>query len=707
MRASPSGPSWLAVVALQATAIASRPVRDAVAAQGPKEPSPTSCVSISSSGTNEWCQTNCKVGVCPKGVCKCGDAFVTLKHTGCDLEAQGCIDTGNEAFPDCRTCAAHMEQCMVVPQLNKDLTIKTVTAEMCVEQVSKTADGCGDCNSKDGKLAFKTRVGEAASEGDNWRGESTTTGSSWRDVKVKAKADACDLEVQGCIDTGNNAAQDCRTCAAHMELCIISPKVDENGVVQVVTADDCVEQVAAQAKACSTCNTTDAKKAFRFRIGDSMANNAGVAAAAEHAATATNSAVTAANAAAAAAAANRSAATVDNATRAADEIFEEAAKAHNDEVQAKAGAFEDAMEAAGGRGFLRPPPPAPPFNANICDFDTKGCIAMGPTADCRTCAAHITNCMATTHRDANNTILESKVESCVTEVAIRAEGCAKCGNADSIEAYKFKVGAMPSPPSLPPMPPPPTPPPLPPPLPPSPPPPPPTPPPPSPSPTPPPKSSATKAAEEYAKLDRWWGVLKQQRKMMEELSHQAHDKRTQAEEDYRAARDAVDALKKAHTTGDALAQARAWVTEAMDKVRDLKIKDAEAKIKADGARDSEVKALEARNLQKQVAEEAAQQAEEGLTDTEIAAKKAAAKEAEAHGVTSKDIDEEMKRKADEEEKRAAERAREQAREERRRADEAAARAKDIDTARAEEEKRKSKATTEQDEEPQALLYRTL
>ena len=98
MRASPSGPSWLAVVALQATAIASRPVRDAVAAQGPKEPSSKSCVSISSSDTDEWCQTNCKVGVCPKGVCKYGNEFVTLKHTGCDLEAQGCIETPIVAF---------------------------------------------------------------------------------------------------------------------------------------------------------------------------------------------------------------------------------------------------------------------------------------------------------------------------------------------------------------------------------------------------------------------------------------------------------------------------------------------------------------------------------------------------------------------------------------------------------------------------------
>merc|ERR1719375_2156744 len=107
----------------------------------------------------------------------------------------------------------------------------------------------------------------------------------------------------------------------------------------------------------------------------------------------------------------------------------------------------------------------------------------------------------------------------MTEVAIRADGCAKCGNADSMEAYKRKVGAPPPPPS-----------------------------------SPPPKSQYDQAVAEYTKLERYWRALKQQLTDREAIGEQAKADRAKAEDDLEFARGAVKALDKASASDQSKAK---------------------------------------------------------------------------------------------------------------------------------------------------------
>ena len=403
----------------------------------------------------------------------------------------------------------------------------------------------------------------------------------------------CDMEAEGCIMTENNAAEDCRTCVAHVSVCMTTPVLDEDQNVKVITLDDCVDRIADKADGCSTCNTPESKIAFKVRVGATVAASAGAAAAANSAADAANKAQakdTVKKAAASSAKADESAI---KATRDADEHWESATKT-----------FEDA--AAGREGGVTAP--SPPPNANVCDFEVRGCIPMGPTEDCRSCTAHITNCLLTQHKDENNVVIKVGVETCMTEVAIRADGCAKCGNADSMNVYKKKVGAMPPPPSPPP------PPPLPPPLPPSPPPLPLPPPVPSPPPLPPPKSEVERAVEESAKLQRYWKALKQQRTDREAIETQAADDKAKAEADLEFANGAVQALDKASDADQA--KARALLGMAEKKFSAAKTAEAEANVQAGAAAESEQKALATMKKQKVIEDTLKMAERKGFTEME-------------------------------------------------------------------------------------------
>ena len=552
--------------------------------------------------------------------------------TVCDLEAEGCVaSVGNVDLQDCRTCAAHMELCMVTPHFDDTSQIKVVTADECVEQVADQAGGCSACKTPKGKQAFKARVGDVAN-GDQ------STAAAANKIKVassrKKNSTVCDLEATGCIQVGT--AEDCRTCAAHMELCMHTQSLDENLVVKVVTADDCVVQVANLAEPCSACKTPKGKQEFRTRLGDVAIATAGAAASATNAASATHDAVAAGGDAAAKAAAAHASETVANATRAADDIFEESSKASSDAMAAKVEAADAAQVAAEAEAEASGPtgkiPPSPPPNAKVCDFERSGCIAMGSTSDCRPCSAHISSCMMTDHRDSSDNLLEQLVDDCALEVAVRAEGCEKCANDDSIMAYKRRVGMMPSPPQTPPLPPPPSPTPLLPPSPPSLPPPQPSPPTPLPPPLPPPKSMADKAAEEYSKLDRYWRALKQQGLDKQELASQAHQERVKMVEDLQGAEEALRALRAAKAPADMLSPAADWAEEARTKLRAAKIAEEEAQVQAAEAKQSAVRAFDARKQGKADADAAAQLESQGITEAEAASKMAKQIEDEAHGL---------------------------------------------------------------------------
>ena len=528
--------------------------------------------------------------------------------TVCDLEATGCISViGNAAAEDCRTCAAHMELCMVILQLDETFQVKVVTADDCVVQVADQAGGCSACKTPKGKQAFKARVGDVANAASN-----------------KKNSAQCDLEATGCIKSGGT--ENCRTCAAHMELCMHTQSLDENLLVKVVTADDCVEQVADQVEPCSACKTPKGKEAFRTRLGDVATASAGADASAHNAASATHDAVVAGGDADAQAAAERAAAQVANASRAAADGWSKASKKSSDAMTVKVGESDAAAAVANHI------PPSPPPNANVCDFDKTGCIALGYTSDCRACSVHIANCMITAHLDSSDNVLLMQVDDCAAEVAIRAEGCEKCGNEDSIMAYKRKAGVMPSPPQTPPPSPPPSPTPLQPPSPPSPPPPPPSPPPPSPPPLPPPKTTATKAAEEYTKLDRYWGALKQQALDKAELALRAQHGREKIEADLKAANDSLKALKAAHAPIETLSPAVDWAEEAETKLHAATIAEEEAQVQAAEAKQSARRAYDARKKGKADAKAAAELESQGITEVEAASKVAKQREDEAHGL---------------------------------------------------------------------------
>ena len=404
----------------------------------------------------------------------------------------------------------------------------------------------------------------------------------------------------------------------------------------MVTTDDCVVQVADQAGACSPCKSEEGKAAFRTRLGDVATASAGKAAAQTRAGIATHEAVIAADDAAEDIAAARASETVANATRAAMDGFEESSRASREAMDAREAEREAASATAEAAAAASGPfgriPPSPPPNPKVCDFQRSGCMTVGAVQDCRACSAHINNCMITGRRDAEGTPLDNGVEACAVEVAIRAAGCEKCGNTESIMAYKRQVGQMPSPPQTPPLPPPPSPPPLPPPNPPSLPPSPPPQPPPFPPPHPPPKSKAELAAEEYAKLDRYWRALKQQADEKEELAAQAHRERVTIMEELQGAEESLKALKAARAGEDMLTPANDWVEEVRAKLRAAKIADMEAQVQAAESKQSAVKALDARKKGKADADAAADLERLGITEAEAASTRAKQLEDAAHGL---------------------------------------------------------------------------
>ena len=125
---------------------------------------------------------------------------------------------------------------MDTPQLDEEKQVRVVLAGACVEQIASKAKGCSACKTPEGKQMFKARVDAAKAEAEQ---------SIERATSEKIDSTVCDLEAEGCVKNGD--LKDCRTCAGHMELCMVTPHLDEQMQVRAVTAEDCVVQVAEQA----------------------------------------------------------------------------------------------------------------------------------------------------------------------------------------------------------------------------------------------------------------------------------------------------------------------------------------------------------------------------------------------------------------------------------------------------------------------------
>ena len=140
------------------------------------------------------------------------------------------------------------------------------------------------------------------------------------------------------------------------------------------------------------------------------------------------------------------------------------------------------------------------------------------------------------------------------------------------------------------------------------------------------------AAEEYAKLDRYWRALKQQADEKAELAAQAHRERVEIMEELQGAEESLKALTAAKASDDMLSPASDWVEEVRGKVRAAKIADMEAQVQAAESRQSAVKALDARKRGKADADAAADLERRGITEAEAASTRAKQLEDAAHGL---------------------------------------------------------------------------
>jgi|TARA_B110001469_G_C9580479_1_gene287902 hypothetical protein len=198
------------------------------------------CVSVAPGTTDNWCQLTCAAQECPESLCKCGDNAKELKASKkaankANAAASGSAPVDEQKWDDAVTTNSSC------------ISIQSGTNDYWCQITCGTAGGCPDnmCKCGDEKA-----------------------------LKKKAKEDlimsqACDFEANGCISIGG-VMEDCRTCAAHFTGCMASPKVDENNMPQTPGIDECIDEVADQAKGCKECKTDESKAAWRLRVGDGM-----------------------------------------------------------------------------------------------------------------------------------------------------------------------------------------------------------------------------------------------------------------------------------------------------------------------------------------------------------------------------------------------------------------------------------------------------
>lgn len=78
--------------------------------------------------------------------------------------------------------------------------------------------------------------------------------------------------------------------------------------------------------------------------------------------------------------------------------------------------------------------------SKACDFDADGCIDKNGIKDCRTCALHFTDCMASPHLDDSGAPKIYSLDDCIDEISDLAKGCSECKSKDSKAAWRLRVG---------------------------------------------------------------------------------------------------------------------------------------------------------------------------------------------------------------------------------------------------------------------------
>ena len=122
-----------------------------------------SCLSVSGAH-DEWCQETCtSCETCPLSECRCGPeeaAEIALRvrdavHV-CDFEAMACGEKYANGVPSlCKSCADHINDCMVIPRIDEEGT-QIQPLDLCLQEVA-TQEKCRTCNTTESANAFKVR----------------------------------------------------------------------------------------------------------------------------------------------------------------------------------------------------------------------------------------------------------------------------------------------------------------------------------------------------------------------------------------------------------------------------------------------------------------------------------------------------------------------------------------------------------------------
>ena len=79
-------------------------------------------------------------------------------------------------------------------------------------------------------------------------------------------------------------------------------------------------------------------------------------------------------------------------------------------------------------------------SAAVTESTGRGCIDKNGVEDCRTCALHFADCVASPHTDDDGMPKILSVDECIDEVASAAKGCSKCKSKESKAAWRIRVG---------------------------------------------------------------------------------------------------------------------------------------------------------------------------------------------------------------------------------------------------------------------------
>jgi len=195
---------------------------------------PGKCKAVDNGPSDWYCDTVCtSVQACPEDLCMCGElpqnASETLQD---DTPIWECKD---EYFQDPEVKG--LDLCMsLFPGEISDFACAT-----------SCGAGCGGCPLRTCQCG--PEVTKAQEE------------------KKKELIGMCDFDLPGCVDLGNGA-QSCQTCALHITNCMATAHLDDDNQLIPVDVEDCLSEVAENAKGCEECNSDKSVEQWKIRNGD-------------------------------------------------------------------------------------------------------------------------------------------------------------------------------------------------------------------------------------------------------------------------------------------------------------------------------------------------------------------------------------------------------------------------------------------------------